>query len=345
MPERAQIGLRFGFAGTPEFAATVLEGLITRGFRPELVLTQPDRPTGRGRKTRPSPVRRVADVERIAVETPVRLKGASLELHRLDLLIVAAYGLILPPHILKAPRLGCLNVHASLLPRWRGAAPVERAIMAGDAETGVCLMLMDEGLDTGPVYSCETLPIGPRETGGELEARLAESGVRLLCELLPEIENRRPTPQTSTGATYAEKLRATDSEPDLNASAEVLARQVRALSDRQPVAVHAHDDTGPVRIRLLGPAFAESTSADAPAGTIVRVDKAGLYLACGEGLLCIPRVQLNRGKGTAMDATAAANGYPGIIHAGGRLVARPPHQDNAQATGSAPADPADRRGT
>lgn len=319
MPEPLSIG----FAGTPVFAATLLEGLCSGGFRPKLVLTQPDRPTGRGRKTKPSPVRQLALAQSIPVETPARLKDESLEGHALDLLIVAAYGLILPPHILQAPRLGCLNVHASLLPRWRGAAPVERAMMAGDAETGVCLMQMDEGLDTGAVYCCRELPIDPAETGGQLEGRLAEAGVRLLLDLLPVIESRSPTPQPDAGATYAAKLSPSDSEPDLGASARALARQVRALSDRQPVVLFAQDDAGPVRIRCLGSARAESSAGSEPPGTIVRIDKAGLWLACGTGQLCIPQIQLNRGKGTPLPAKAAANGYPGVLHTGARLAARP----------------------
>ena len=325
MPESPLVSLRIGFAGTPEFAATLLSGLIDAGYRPELVLTQPDRPTGRGRKTRPSPVRQVADAAGIAVETPVRLKGESLEAHQLDLLIVAAYGLILPPHILSAPRLGCLNVHASLLPRWRGAAPVERALIAGDAETGVCLMQMDAGLDTGPVFSRESVEIRDTETGGQLEARLVEVGLDLLVRLLPELETQVPEAQPDAGATYAEKLSPVDSEPKLAGAAEKLARQVRALSDRQPVALFAaeNDQQGPVRIRCLGPASARSENTGEAPGTIVGIDKAGLWLACGDGTLCIPQIQLNRGKGTAMTAKAAANGYPGIIHVGAKLISQP----------------------
>jgi methionyl-tRNA formyltransferase len=317
--------LRIGFAGTPEFAATLLTALIEGGFIPELVLTQPDRPTGRGRKTRPSPVRRIADTAGIPVETPSSLKNESLTAYELDLLIVAAYGLILPPHILAVPRLGCLNVHASLLPRWRGAAPVERAIMAGDEETGVCLMQMNEGLDTGPVYRCQTVPIDPLETGGALEGRLAEAGGRLLLGLLPQIEDLNPSPQPEAGATYAKKLTAADSEPDLTAPAAQIARHIRALSDRQPVALFARDDTGPIRIRCLGAAQAgDYLDAAAVPGTIVRIDKAGLWLACSDGSVCIPKIQLNRGKGTAMGAKAAANGYPGVIHIGAQLAPTDP---------------------
>ena len=259
------------------------------------------------------------------VETPTSLKNETLTAHELDLLIVAAYGLILPPHILACPRLGCLNVHASLLPRWRGAAPVERAIMAGDEETGVCLMQMDEGLDTGPVYRCQKVPIDPRETGGALEGRLAEAGGRLLLGLLPQIESLSPSPQPQTGATYAKKLTAKDSEPDLKAPAAQIARQIRALSDRQPVVLYARDDSGTVRIRCLGAAEPGGSldAATAP-GTIVRIDKAGLWLACSGGNVCIPQIQLNRGKGTVMDAKAAANGYPEVIRVGTRLAATDP---------------------
>lgn len=315
--------LRIGYAGTPEFAATILEGLIAGGFQPKLTLTQPDRPTGRGRKLRPSPVRQVAEAAGVEVRTPERLKGESIAEHNLDLLIVAAYGLILPPHILSTPRLGCLNVHASLLPRWRGAAPVERAIMAGDAETGVCLMQMDEGLDTGPVYRCQRLAIGPEETGGQLEARLAEVGTDLLLALLPEIESLTPVPQPEDGATYASKLGPADSRPDIDGSAERLARQIRALADRQPVTFFADEAGETVRIRCLGAAFADPQGAGPAPGTILRIDKAGLWLACTDGSVCIPAIQLNRGKGTAMGAKAAANGYPAIVHEGAVLSLGP----------------------
>ena len=314
---------RIGFAGTPEFAARLLDALIFSGFKPVLVLTQPDRPTGRGRKTRPSPVRQLAEVHGIPVQTPERLKGFSLADYELDLLIVAAYGLILPPHILEAPRLGCLNVHASLLPRWRGAAPVERAIMAGDTETGVCLMQMDAGLDTGPVYRCERLPIGPEDTGSLLEMRLAEAGRQLLISLLPEIDTLTPESQPEQGATYAEKLTAADSALDLGTSPEVAARRIRALTTRQPAVLYVRDPDAPgepVRMRCLGAAHhAESTTSNPPAGSIVRIDKQGLWLACGDGELCVPEVQINRGKGTIMSAKAAANGYADLIHAGCRL--------------------------
>ncbi len=266
------------------------------------------------------------------MEVPERLKGFDLKPYSLDLLIVAAYGLILPEHILAAPRLGCLNVHASLLPRWRGAAPVERAIMAGDRESGVCLMQMDAGLDTGPVYRCESLVISEEETGSGLEARLGALGRRLLLELLPELEQLEPVPQSDVGATYAEKLTPADSRLDLSGAPDRAARQVRALTDRQPVTVFAPDPADPhkpVRVRCLGAARADADEASQASGRILRVDRAGLWVTCGQGALCIPEIQLNRGKGTAMKAKAAANGYPEILRAGRRLFATADEAMNA----------------
>lgn len=330
---------RIGFAGTPAFAATLLQSLIDSGFTPELVLTQPDRPTGRGRKLKPSPVKTLALDQSIPVDTPTRLKGYTLI--ELDLLIVAAYGLILPPAILASPRLGCLNVHASLLPRWRGAAPVERAIMAGDEETGVCLMQMDAGLDTGPVFRCSRVRVDPAETGGALEARLADAGARLLVNILPELPNLTPTPQPSEGVTYAEKLIPADSVLDWSLPAAVLARQIQALADRQPVTVYAPEideqsieqqdvergprgGADPVRVRLLeARAISEPPAQPVAAGTIIQITRAGLFVACGSGQLCISSLQLNRGKGTAMTAKAAANGYSSLIAPGQRFLTSP----------------------
>jgi methionyl-tRNA formyltransferase len=309
--------LRLGFAGTPPFAATILSALIDSGHTLELVLTQPDRPTGRGRKLRPSPVKSLALARGLPVRDPSSLAGESLAGDNLDLLVVAAYGLILPDHILTAPRLGCLNVHASLLPRWRGAAPVERAIMAGDTETGVCLMQMDTGLDTGPVYTCERVTIGAEETGGELEARLALLGGELLRSLLPKIENLTPEPQPASGATYAHKLTAADALVDWDHPADQLARQIRALVDRRPATALAAGEEA--RIRILA-ARAVSAPHEQHPGTILSADRQGLVVACGSGSIRITRVQLNRGKGTPMDAAAAANGYPDLLSVGSVLL-------------------------
>lgn len=315
--------LRLGFAGTPEFAAVILRGLLEGGQNVSLVLTQPDRPTGRGRKLTPSPVKELAREHGIEVRDPATLKGASLADANLDLLIVAAYGLILPGSVLKAPRLGCLNVHASLLPRWRGAAPVERAIMAGDRETGVCLMQMDEGLDTGPVYVCQAVRIGELETGSELEARLARLGAELLVATLPKLTRMNPAPQAKQGITYASKITAADSELDWQAGALATARRIRALSERQPVTLYAREGEEWIRIRLLGAATGSSDRSGAKPGTILSVGTAGLELACPDGSVIVQSVQLNRGKGRPMTPQAAANGYPALFAAGSRLLRRP----------------------
>ena len=315
--------LRIGFAGTPDFAATILAALLRRNYRPELVLTQPDRPTGRGRRLKPSPVKQLALEHHLAVQSPASLKGYPLPDAALDLLIVAAYGLILPAPILEAPRLGCLNIHASLLPRWRGAAPVERAIMAGDSRTGICLMKMDRGLDTGPLYRCEPLDIGAEETGGMLEARLADLGARLLVATLPQLETLTPQPQPAQGVTYAEKLSAADSVVDWQARSDEIARRIRALADRQPVTVHIDAPT-PARVRLLSARAMAAPDSSADPGTILRIDKSGLWVASSDGILCIARLQLNRGKGQPMTAKAAANGYPALLAPGQRLLPSPP---------------------
>jgi len=315
--------LRLGFAGTPEFAATILRGLLDGDKRISLVLTQPDRPTGRGRKLAPSPVKRLAGENGIEVRDPPRLKGVSIDDATLDLLVVAAYGLILPESILRAPRLGCLNVHASLLPRWRGAAPVERAIMAGDTETGVCLMRMDRGLDTGPVYARERTPIGDTETGSALEVRLAALGARLLVDTLPHLARMTPEAQPEQGITYASKITPEDSVLDWQEGASATARRIRALTHRQPVTLYAPDADAPARIRLLGAVDGQRTPPADPPGTILSVSPAGLELACRDGSVIVQDIQLNRGKGRPMRPQAAANGFPDLIAPGLRLSTQP----------------------
>lgn len=317
--------MRVGFAGTPQFAATQLGALLDAQHDVVVVLTQPDRPTGRGRKLVPSPVKTLAAARGLPVRDPPTLKGVSLVDLELDVLIVAAYGLLLPESVLSSPRLGCVNVHASLLPRWRGAAPVERAIMAGDRTTGVCLMQMERGLDTGPVFACETLTILEEETGSELEARLAAAGARLLVQTLPRLEALVPTPQPDDGVTYAAKLTPEDSVLRWEDGAPACARRIRALTDRQPVTVYARipGTPAPVRVRLLGATPGQEVSTDAPPGTILGVSRDGLELACGGGSVIVREVQLNRGKGRPMAAAAAANGYSEIFATGARLSATP----------------------
>ena len=304
--------MRLAFAGTPEFAATILSDLIDHGLKPVGVYTQPDRPSGRGRRLVPSPVKAVAEAAGIPVRQPKSLKREALEPQDLDVLVVAAYGLLLPRHILEAPRYGCINVHASLLPRWRGAAPVERAIMAGDAVTGVSIMRMDEGLDTGPVYSRAELAIDPDTSGAELEMQLAVLGARALRECLSHLDDWVPEPQ-GEGACYAPKLTPKDSEIDWSRPAGELADQLRALRDRQPARVRAGDAV--VQLLEAKPGAGEHAPGSAP-GTIVEASKRAITVACGEGVLEVTLLKLNRGKGKPMNAAAALNGYRELFAAG-----------------------------
>ena len=223
---------RIIFAGTPDFAATSLVALIESGHSPCTVLTQPDRPAGRGKKLTASAVKRVAIENDIPVLQPATLKDegsvAALEALQPDVMIVAAYGLLLPQSVLDVPRAGCLNVHASLLPRWRGAAPIQAAILAGDETTGVCLMGMEAGLDTGPVFACKTLDIGSGETAGELHDRLADAGGRLLASHIDAILSGELQAEAQDGAraTYAHKFKPADAMLDWHEPAEVLIDRV-----------------------------------------------------------------------------------------------------------------------
>src|SRR5437762_11861331 len=239
--------------GTPEFAATILTGLIAAGHRLRAGYTQPPRPAGRGHRTQPSPVQKLAESHGLPVRCPVSLRDAATQDEfttlETDAAVVAAYGLILPPPVLAAPRLGCLNVHASLLPRWRGAAPIQRAILAGDRETGITIMQMDEGLDTGPILLQQAIPILPDTTAGELTEQLATLGARLMIEALDGIVAGRlaPRPQPSDGVTYAAKLQRAEARFDWRPPADALERQVRAF-DPWP---GAWFEAGGERIRVL----------------------------------------------------------------------------------------------
>lgn len=320
MPDPAQA--RIAFAGTPEFARRILAKLLVAGIRPVLVLTQPDRPSGRGRKLVPSPVKMLASEHSLAIDQPERLRTdeqvATLQASAPDLLIVAAYGLILPRRVLALPRLGCVNVHASLLPRWRGAAPIERALMAGDVETGVCLMQMDAGLDTGAVMDSASVPIRDDDTGTTLEDMLAELGATRLVARLPAIlaGELAATPQDDSLATYAHKLTREDSVIDWTADAEAIARRIRALSGRMSVEARI----GGARLQLLhATATAEAIPGNAAVGEITGV-KPGIDVACHGGTLHITRLRFtDRGKGSALSASEAANGFASIIHPGARF--------------------------
>lgn len=296
--------LRLAFMGTPDFAAASLAALMAAGHEIAAVYSQPARPTGRGHRPQPSPVQALAASRGLQVSTPVTLKDEAE--HRrfaslgLDAAVVVAYGLILPKAFLEAPRLGCLNVHASLLPRWRGASPIQHAILAGDRETGITIMRMDEGLDTGPILLAESLAIGPAETGGSLHDRLASLGARLIAEALESLAAGKlvPRPQPAEGACYAPKLTREDGRLDWRRPAEELARRVRALNPRPG----AWCEAGHERLRVLA---AEAIAGNGPPGRLLD-DR--LTIACGNGALRL--VQIQRPGRSAMGAEEFLRGYP-----------------------------------
>ena len=305
--------MRLAFAGTASFATTILERLLASGHEVGVVYTQPDRRAGRGRKLTPSPVRVVAEAHGILVRTPVKLDAEAPALAALDACVVAAYGLLLPESVINAPRHGWLNVHASLLPRWRGAAPVERAIMAGDEDTGVTIMAVDAGLDTGPVYLARRLLLDERSTGASVTDALAVLGADALLDTLDRLDTLTPTPQDETEASYADKLTPADAVIRWTEPAAAIDRQVRALSGRMA----AYTTTDDVRIRILEAAPVPCEGLEP--GTLVRRDDRWL-VACGVGGLALATVQLNRGKGTALDMLSAVNGYPRLLFDGARLA-------------------------
>ncbi|NEV61010.1 methionyl-tRNA formyltransferase [Thiorhodococcus minor] len=286
--------LRVIFAGTPDFSVPPLSALLEAGVDVVAVYTQPDRPAGRGRKVQMSPVKQVALEHGIAVHQPQSLKRDPAAIDTLsalgaDLMIVVAYGLLLPSAVLEAPRLGCVNIHASLLPRWRGAAPIQRAILAGDRETGVCIMRMEEGLDTGPVYHRLQTAIAPRETGGTLHDRLSELGARALMEALPGIADGSlaAEPQDDTQATYAHKLTKDEAVVDWTQPAETIERQARAFAP-WPV---AHTQIDGLTLRIWDAEAKPSPAPSAPPGSVVQADRAGILVATGSGVLRITRLQ------------------------------------------------------
>lgn len=287
--------MRVIFAGTPEFAATALQALIAAGHDIPLVLTQPDRPAGRGMKPRMSPVKELAVAHALAVAQPENLKTEEarrpIAEARADVMVVAAYGLILPQAVLDLPRLGCVNIHASLLPRWRGAAPIHRAIEAGDTETGITLMRMDAGLDTGAMLSRAALPILDSDTTGSLHDKLAELGAREIVALLPRLASGDLTaePQDSTQATYAAKIAKEEARLDWTLPAAVLARRIRAFNPFPGAAALLAGE-------LLKLWQARPVPGRGEPGMVLDVDREQFTVACGEGALAITEVQKAGGK-------------------------------------------------
>jgi len=318
--------VRVAFAGTPAFAATALEALYAAGFALPLVLTQPDRPGGRGMKLQPSPVKQFALAHGLSVAQPrsLRLDGRypedaaaardALQSARPDVMVVAAYGLILPNWVLEMPRLGCLNIHASLLPRWRGAAPIHRAIEAGDAETGITIMQMDAGLDTGPMLLRAAEPIRPDDTTASLHDRLAALGARLAVQALHDAEagRLRPQPQPAEGVTYAHKIDKAEAPLDWRQPAAALARRVRAF-DPFPGASFTLGEQA-VKVWRATPCAGQG----AP-GEVLDAAAGRLVVACGEGALDLQELQ--RPGGRRQPASAFLQAHP--IATGTRLGGAP----------------------
>ena len=280
------------FAGTPDFAASALRAIITAGHEVVLVLTQPDRPSGRGMLLHASPVKELALASDIEVFQPQTLRDSATQ-NRLracaaEAMIIAAYGLILPQSVLDMPRLGCINIHASLLPRWRGAAPIQRAILAGDGETGVGIMQMETGLDTGPVLMSESLPIEPNDTAGSLHDKLAAMGARLIVEALAKLP-LPPCPQPESGVTYAAKIDKAEAGLNWSFPAVQLARQIMAFNPF-PGAVTSFEK---ITIKIWR---AEVVAGSGTPGLVISADKNGIIVACGEGSLRLTELQKAGGK-------------------------------------------------
>ncbi|MBL8384187.1 MAG: methionyl-tRNA formyltransferase [Burkholderiales bacterium] len=300
--------MRIVFAGTPEFAAVALERLLGAGHAVPLVFTQPDRPAGRGMRLAPGPVKSLALEAGIAVAQPTTFRNAPEAVAQLravphDVMVVAAYGLILPQSVLDIPPRGCLNIHASLLPRWRGAAPVQRAIAAGDRETGVCIMRMEAGLDTGPVLARRARPIADTDTGGSLTAALAALGADLIVEVLRDLDAHPPQPQDDAAATYAAKIGRDEAPLDFRQRAEALARKVRAFDPVPGAQAACRGQAVKIWAARPGPAT------EAACGTIVAIDRDGVHVACGEGTGLL-LTQLQRPGGKRLPAHAFLQGFP-----------------------------------
>jgi methionyl-tRNA formyltransferase len=312
--------LRVAFAGTPDFALAALKAIAADGWTVPLVLSQPDRPAGRGLQLQAAPVAAWSRSSGLRLTQPrgLRLDGrygedarsaqAELQAARPDVMVVAAYGLILPAWVLALPRLGCLNIHGSLLPRWRGAAPIQRAIEAGDAETGITLMQMDEGLDTGAMLLHESIAISATDTSGSLYERLATLGAKLVVEGLHRLGDLRPHAQPAAGVTYAHKLQKSEAPLDWTASAAQLERRIRAFDPFPGTSVTVGDEAVKVwRAEVVQPATAVAC---AP-GKVLRADAQAWHIACGDGVLALTELQRPGGRRQLASAV-----LPGLLSQG-----------------------------
>ena len=305
--------LRIIFAGTPDFSVPPLRALIESEHEVVAVYTQPDRPAGRGRKVAVSPVKEVAVDAGIAVEQPLNFKDpadvATLAAYNADLMVVVAYGLLLPTSVLDAPRLGCVNIHASILPRWRGAAPIQRAIQEGDEESGVTIMQMEAGLDTGPMFLIERLPIKDDETGGSLHDKLSDLGAEALMKALPGIADGslKPEPQDDEQSNYARKLSKSEAAIDWNRPAVEIERQVRAFNP-WPVAYAQYENA---HMRVWN-AEAISGVGSTP-GTVMSATRDGIDVATADGLLRITHLQMPGKRAMSAQDFINANDIQGNV--------------------------------
>ena len=300
--------MRIIFAGTPEFAAQTLTALLETEHTLCAVYTQPDRPAGRGRKLTASPVKKIALEHNIPVEQPLNFKDQTdqdtLANYQADLMIVVAYGLLLPQTILDTPTRGCINIHASLLPRWRGAAPIQRAILAGDTETGVCIMQMEAGLDTGPVLARAICPIHGDDTTQQLHDRLAALGASTLIKTLPnlaELQNKAQ-PQNDADSTYAAKLQKTEANIDWQQHASNIVRQINAFNPWPIAQTQWQEKT----LRIWS-AIDTKANHNVTPGNVINVDKKGIDIACGQGILRITQVQAPGKRAMAVNDFLNAN--------------------------------------
>lgn len=306
--------MRVVFAGTPEFAAVVLRGLLESGHEVAAVYTQPDRPAGRGRAPRPSPVKALAESRGIAVAQPATLRSPrasrSLRAFAPDLIAVAAYGLLLPPDVLAVPREGCINVHPSLLPRWRGAAPVQRAILAGDARTGVSIMRMDEGLDRGDVLAQSEVPILPGDSAGDLLERLATLGASLLVRTLDDLPRAKAgaRPQSASHVLHAPRIAKDEARLDWQRGARELDRVVRAMNPAPVAFTTVPAGRGGRRRLRVWRARPVAGAPGEPPGRVMRATRDEVEVATGEGRLALLEVQSEGGR--RMPVGAYANARP-----------------------------------
>ena len=299
--------MRVIFAGTPDFSVAALEAVLTAGHDVVAVYTQPDRQSGRGRKTRPGPVKLCAQKHGLVIEQPATMKNAAAKMKEFsaDVMVVVAYGIILPSEILQIPRFGCLNIHASLLPRWRGAAPIHRAIEAGDIESGITIMQMDAGLDTGDILATFPVKIEKTDTAEHLHDRLALVGARAITEVLAKLDLFQKTPQRQQQefATYAKKLSRDEAILNWTENCEQLERKIRAFNP-WPGSQTSYKDT----VLRIWQAEGNNEPHTSEPGSILSADKSGIRIACGEGSLLITVLQRSGGK--ALPAADFLNGTP-----------------------------------